>query len=124
MFSGRKHRSLKFVEMCCNVMDIFCLSNAVTLTAMSLQAYATTMGEGRQLIKALEQQGQMMNIDNREAVAVIERLVSDIGSLLKSPKLLKAHLIFELILQHCQMMNYWCFRGKSLSFRAAPCKTG
>ncbi|KAM3722372.1 Kalirin [Dirofilaria immitis] len=42
------------------------------------QAYATTMGEGNQLIRALEQQAKMMNIDNRETVSVIERLINDI----------------------------------------------
>ncbi|VDO25930.1 unnamed protein product, partial [Onchocerca flexuosa] len=42
------------------------------------QAYATTIGEGNQLIRALEQQAKIMNIDNRETVAVIERLISDI----------------------------------------------
>ncbi|EJW78948.1 hypothetical protein WUBG_10144, partial [Wuchereria bancrofti] len=42
------------------------------------QAYATTIGEGNQLIKALEQQAKMMNIDNHEIVAVIERLINDI----------------------------------------------
>lgn len=38
------------------------------------------MGEGNQLIRALEQQATMMNIDNRETFAVIERLISDIGN--------------------------------------------
>lgn len=37
------------------------------------------MGEGNQLIKALEQQAKIMNIDNRDTVAVIERLINDIG---------------------------------------------
>lgn len=46
---------------------------------IKLQAYGTTMSEGRQLVKALEQQAQLMKIDNREAVLFIERLIGDIG---------------------------------------------
>ncbi|VDK41952.1 unnamed protein product [Anisakis simplex] len=42
------------------------------------QAYATTMSEGRLLLKALEQQAQMMSIDNHETVNVIERLIANI----------------------------------------------
>lgn len=42
------------------------------------QAYATTMSEGHQLVKALEQQAQMMHVDNRETVNAIERLIGDI----------------------------------------------
>ncbi|VDM96077.1 unnamed protein product [Thelazia callipaeda] len=42
------------------------------------QAYATTMAEGSQLVRALEQQAKMMNIDNRETVTVIEGLINDI----------------------------------------------
>uniref|UniRef100_A0A9J2P1L7 DH domain-containing protein n=1 Tax=Ascaris lumbricoides TaxID=6252 RepID=A0A9J2P1L7_ASCLU len=46
------------------------------------QAYATTMSEGHQLVKALEQQAQMMHVDNRETVNAIERLIGDIVLLL------------------------------------------
>ena len=46
-----------------------------------LQAYATTLNDGEKLLKALELQAQKMNIDNREAVTVIERLIGDIGKL-------------------------------------------
>lgn len=37
------------------------------------------MSEGNQLVRALEQQAKVMNIDNRETIAVIERLINDIG---------------------------------------------
>lgn len=37
------------------------------------------MGEGNQLLRALEQQAKIMNIDNRDTIAVVEHLISDIG---------------------------------------------
>lgn len=53
-----------------------------TIMQCFFKAYATTMSEGHQLVKALEQQAQMMHVDNRETVNAIERLIGDIGSAL------------------------------------------
>ncbi|VDK65546.1 unnamed protein product [Gongylonema pulchrum] len=40
------------------------------------------MNESDATAQALEHQAQMMNIDNRETVAVIQRLINDIGTFL------------------------------------------